>query len=445
MPVNSKHEDYRKYEPEWQRCRDCIEGEQAIKARKTLYLPALSGEDGGERYAGYLKRALFFNACGRTARALSGFLFRKSLQFTPDDSVLLNDFIVSPGGFQAFTRELAAEVIKVGRVGILIDTPLEGGDPRMLQYRAEDIINWGSKDSQIAFLVLREFVEREKRDDPFKVEKIEQYRVLDFENGAYRQRLFQKLKNSDSWFEFSRVFPVRNGTRLDFIPFVIINSIDLSLTPSKPPLLDIVNVNLSHYRSSADLEAGRHFVAFPTPWAAGFDVDDGETLEIGGVAWVTDKTDARAGFLEFTGQGLGALENALEEKEKMMAVLGARLLEAQKKMTEAADTHRLRYAGEQAVLAEIAWNLDAGITKAMQICAWWRGLRDADKFSIVLNKDYAGTQADPALVTALFAALQGSGISYETWFDNLKRWEMIPQSRTLDDELALIEARMPII
>src|SRR5206468_661127 len=135
-----------------------------------------------------------------------------------------------------------------------------------------------------------------------------------------------------------------------FIPFTFVGATSLSPNVDKPPLLDLVEVNLSHYRSSADLEHGRHYTALPTPWVSGMRPDS--NLRIGaGVAWVLEDPTAKAGMLEFTGQGLQALEKALESKEKQMAVLGARLLEMQPRLQETAEAVRLRHNGDAATLS----------------------------------------------------------------------------------------------
>ena len=63
---------------------------------------------------------------------------------------------------------------------------------------------------------------------------------------------------------------------------------------------------------------------------------------------------AHPGLLEFNGQGLKHLENALVEKRKLMVQLGARMLETQKRSTETAEALRLRQAGDSSVLAILA-------------------------------------------------------------------------------------------
>lgn len=45
----------------------------------------------------------------------------------------------------------------------------------------------------------------------------------------------------------------------------------------------------------------------------------------------------KAGFLEFTGQGLMTFERAMDRDERLMAFLGSRLLENNKKVGETAE------------------------------------------------------------------------------------------------------------
>lgn len=448
MPVNSGHPEYKKYAPQWEKCRCVLEGEEAVKEKGQIYLPLVSSKQKADSYASYKKRALFFNAVSRTAQALLGFLFRKPVILTPprQNESFFDSLPVAADNFEIFIKGVSVEIINVGRTGIICDV-FGDGTPRLAKYRAEDVINWqtaieGGK-AELSKVVLRENIE-DFSEDEFEAKNIERYRALDLdENGLYRQRIFVKVK--DEWQQIEEIQPTKNGSRLDFIPFVIINQNNILASVEKPTLIDLVNINLSHYRSSADLEQGRHYTAQPTPVVTGW--DETSQLEIGAnVAWVSDNTDADAKFLEFTGQGLTFLENALKEKENMMAVLGARLLEAQKKGVEAVDTYRIRNAGEQSILSNIAHTLDAGLTWICKVAAAWRGFGDFDRLgelevNVNLNKDYVVTTADAALVTAMFAALQGGAISAETWFYNLKKWEMTPPGQTLDDEMALIEAR----
>ena len=61
MPVNSTHPDYDATIAAWERARDVIAGEDAVKARGERYLPRLA-EQTDEEYKAYKLRASFYSA-----------------------------------------------------------------------------------------------------------------------------------------------------------------------------------------------------------------------------------------------------------------------------------------------------------------------------------------------------------------------------------------------
>ena len=66
--------------------------------------------------------------------------------------------------------------------------------------------------------------------------------------------------------------------------------------------------------------------------------DKSAQLRIGSTtAWVTDTLGATAGYLEFKGDGLMTFERALDRVERLLTVLGSRLLESQKRVSESAE------------------------------------------------------------------------------------------------------------
>ena len=64
----------------WRLVRDVCKGSEAIKAGKERYLPKPNPDDKSAantaRYEDYLKRAVFYNATGRTKHSLVGAAFR---------------------------------------------------------------------------------------------------------------------------------------------------------------------------------------------------------------------------------------------------------------------------------------------------------------------------------------------------------------------------------
>jgi len=454
MPVDTTHKHYDKRIEQWKRCRDTVAGTDAVKGERTKYLPWLTGQDDLE-YGAYLNRALFFNASERTVKGLTGAVFRKqyNLDFPESKKDLLKDITDEMSSVDVLLRKVVHEVVAIGRTGCLVDVTPEGeGDPRtyITQYRAENILNWTldrvNGAMQPVFIALREAYEEPDPNDKFAPKHKHQIRTLVLENGVYMQRIYRKRQTSDGsttneWAQWEEdIIPKMGGKPLDFIPFKFINSDDDSANPCKPPLLDLVDVNLSHYRTSADLEHGAHFTALPTPVLSGFDVK--KTYRIGsGVAWVTDNPQGRAVFLEYTGQGLRALQDIKADKEAQMAVLGARMLEQQKKTAETAETHRLRGLAESGPLAGIVGVVEEAMTAVFR---WYvdfiiPGGSASNNIDLSLNKDFVSSRLTAQEITALMTLVQGNHISQDTFLHNLKEGEVLPDGTTIEEEKDAIE------
>lgn len=454
MPVDSQHSEYKKRLPQWKRCRDTIDGTDAVKGNKTIYLPSLGGQSDDE-YTAYLMRALFYGASGRTVQGLMGAVFRKdyNVQYPFDEQ--LEDITPSGLALKEFSRTVIREVLTTGRLGLLVD--VSDQRPYTSTYSAENIINWQvmkiAGRSQLSMVVLKETYEQERDNDIFTTDTKPQYRVLslEFQNGGgykYKQDIYRKVEahGKEEWVLVpgKTIYPSRSGVPFDYIPFQFINMHDLTTCTDKPPLKELVDVNLSHYRTSADLEHGAHFTALPTPWIAGFDAKN--EYRIGsGVAWVSGDTDAKVGMLEYTGQGLKALEERLGKKETMMAVLGARMLEEPKRAVEAADTQKLRRSGETGSLAAIVGTASDGIKQILKWMAEWSGASEAQlkEIEFELNSDFYDIEMDPQQLTALMGAVQSSHISQDTFLWNLKTGEILPPGRTIEEEKDLIQSEAP--
>jgi hypothetical protein len=230
------------------------------------------------------------------------------------------------------------------------------------------------------------------------------------------------------------IIPLMNGAPLNFIPFICY------FETTRPPILDLVNINLSHFRTDVDLEHGAHFTAVPTPMFSGFDFDDAEPFCLGASGgYAAQNPDAKAWFLEFEGKGLDTLKEIKEEKKAQMSVLGARFLDAEKNQAEATDTVRIRKSGETSVLAAVAQKRARSITRILEIMRDWMGI--SGDVTVELNTDYSDASLTPEQMTALFGMLQGGAISQQTFFYNMKYGEMYEPNLTFEDEQGRIESQ----
>jgi hypothetical protein len=471
--VDTTHKKYASMNDQWFKCRAVASGQKAVHAAGETFLPKLKDQT-AEDYKSYKLRASFFNASWRTISALSGLIFRKPpvVDVAKSTEPMLEDVTMSGIDFQVFAQQTAIEILTTGRIGILVDFPSQSTEgmtqadaeaekirPTMQKYQAESIINWKTarmgNETALFMVVLREDVTL-KPENEFEHKTEVRYRVLDLarrkledkasenEGIVYRVRVF-RIEDKEQQQVGSDLFPLMNGKPLTYIPFYFIGVDDTTPDVDEPPLIDLVDLNLAHYRTGADYAHGLHFTGLPTAVVSGYSPEDkADKLYIGSQsAWTFPDPQAKATFLEFTGQGLQALEKALEKMEQQMAILGARLLTAEKKDAETAQVAQIHRAGESSVLSAIAQTISIGLTKALNMFCEWAG--QPGKWSVSLNRDFLPVGMTPQELTALLVGWQmgAPGLSDEGLFNIFKQREMINDDITLEDEQTRIGSKRP--
>ena len=150
MAVDTPSPEYEAALPRWQRCRDCFEGSDAVKARATAYLPALEGHQvSSQKYDAYKTRAVFYNATARTVAGLLGSVFRAAPSWTFPASIEddLEDVTLMGRPLVSFALMAFNELLVTGRVGVQVDMPKQPAAgattrPYWVLRRAEDILSW---------------------------------------------------------------------------------------------------------------------------------------------------------------------------------------------------------------------------------------------------------------------------------------------------------------
>jgi hypothetical protein len=452
MPVNTEHKDFTKMSPRWSRCCDAYDGQDAVHKNGPNYLPRLKDQQEPD-YQAYLLRTPFYNATYRTITGLVGMLFRQPPKMEVPETLkpMLDDVTMSGDPFHLFVQDIATDALKLGRIGVLVDYPMVNGPqtladaaklnlrPTMQIYEAQSIINWKTSNidnkTVLSLVVLKE--EEKIFEDEFKYRTDPRWRVLDLVNGMYRMRMFERKQDKDV--VISEIYPKMNGAPLNYIPFIFIGTDDVTPEIDEPPLIDLVNMNMSHFRTTADLEHGAHFTGLPTPVITGYSPDTpGEKLYIGSAsAWIFPRPETKVSYLEFSGSGLDSLEKMLAQKEQQMAVLGARMLEPQRRGVEAPETAAIHRKGEESMLASVAQAISLGVLQALKWFADWAKV-DSSSIKYELNRDFYPAPMNPQMLSALVASWQSGAISDQTLFQNLQQAEIIDKDTTLEDEQARI-------
>lgn len=461
MSVKNTHADYNRMSPLWERCRDAVTGQSALHKAGEKYLPKLKGEDDTE-YKARRCRSDFFNATWRTESGLVGMAFRKEpVKELP--GILdgyAKDITMSGVNLDALAEQVVEEVLEVGRCGLLVDHPTMpanvqaitqataegmGHRPFISFYPAESIRNW--KFGRVANawvlvqVVLGETVEVLK--DEFETKSEDRYRVLDLDDGDfYRQRVFKVEDGKDILLE-GPIYPLMNGKPMREIPFAIIGRSGKGDQIDEPPLIDLVDANLAHYQLNADYRHGLHFTALPTLFLSGMTEEEGKPIYIGGSAAITSAhPDAKGMFIEYTGQGLGAISVALKELEQRMAILGARMIADETRQAETLGATQIKRVGENSILARIVIAASEAIEWALGIMGRWADSAGEVKYQITREFNPLGLSAQD--MTAMFAGVQQGLISEREAFELLQRGDVIDGQKPYEEHQEEIAANPPL-
>lgn len=432
------HPDYLYWAPIWARIRDAELGEIQVKSKGASYLPKQQGHD-WEQYRSYLQRATFFNMTSKTLNALYGSLFRRTPvvtgwkpkgRFTKDGMSL-----------HLTAKTAAKEVLTVGRYGLLVDAPADGhGKPYVASYTAENIIDWEMAEIdgvwQYIRVVLREAsFDRTKDASPHQTTT--RFRVLSLQPspagwqyavGLFEDRTGTGVPDMRSLPDVSYVPTVR-GRPLQYIPFIAIGPFSNTADVAKPPLLDIVTLNFSHYQSYAQLEQGRFYTANPVYTVSSGTADDesGEYYVGPDMVWELGK-DGQAEILEFSGQGLSSLENALEVKEQQAAAIGARMMPSNDGPGQSDNALQVLEQNEQSLLLNLSDCLDEAFTTVMHWLADWNNvpMEKIAETTFEVAREFTTKKAGARELRAVVQMYKDGVLPLTVLFDYLRKNDVIP-------------------
>lgn len=463
--VTTRHPEYDAYIQRWMRVCDVVAGQDAVKARRELYLPNPSGSPrmgadaeqinaSTDRYNSYLQRALFVPFVSRTLSALCGIAFAKfpEIILPPEIEALADNVDGSGRGLVNQSQRTLRDVLSTGRAGLLVDfphvaTPLSvaeaqriGALPQIRRYTAQQVINWDTSiidgRRQLSFVVIEELGSVR---DGFEVQRSVWHRVLRLDNGIYVQqqvhgKSVETFTPTDS-----------GGHPLRKIPFIFVGSEANDETPDVPPMLATADVNIAHYRNSADHEESVFTVGQPMYAAAGVTQQWADDQARSGVS-----LGSRVLFALPLGASVQILQpqpntmarEAMAEKERQLIALGSRLIDSSAGALTATQINadaRATYS----VLSAVADNVSAAYTNALRDAMLFSG-GDPDTASFAIPTDFVTSGFDPQALTALIAAFQGGVLPQSELFGNLRRLGIVDTAKT-DQELAEeIDAQQPL-
>jgi hypothetical protein len=271
---------------------------------------------------------------------------------------------------------------------------------------------------------------------PWERKRVEQVRVL--YPGAYE--IWRKVGESNSWQVHEE-----GTTGLAKITLVPVYLNRTGFMQGEPPLEDLADLNLAHWRRSSDLENILHVAGVPILFGVGFSLENGDKLVIGASTMASaSDPNAKLSYVEHSGKGIGAMREGLKDLEFQMQVQGLELL-IPRPGSETATGRAIDQAAMHAPLAMMAWALKDALEQAFSFLGEYFALGEDAGGSLTVNTDFGVSMRDAADLQTLIAAVNAGHITRGTFLKELKRRGVLSDDIVPEDEVARLEMEAPAL
>lgn len=463
--INSTHPDYDDALPDWEKVDNVIDGDVNQYLRNVAKCESTQQKK-TDRQKEYEEGAILHNFTLRTRDGMQGAMFLRTPTIElPDNLNYLKDNADGNGlGLEQHMQESADQVLRKGRAGLLVDMPtteeaptiaqMERGEmvPRIQMYKAEDILNWRTVRFGSINKLMR-IVVREEYDASlfgFNSDYIPQYqyRVLGLDDsGLYYQEVWYADKQGS--FESGgniRIEPIANGSRLNYIPFFFEGADNNTYRIGTKPLLPIAELNVGHYRNSADTEENSFvcsqamlIIALSEQVDAKVFADENPNgVQVGSRRGLNVGPRGDAKFIQ--AEESDKAMRLMEKKEEQAIQLGAQLITPSRQVT--AETARIQQGANGSILSSISTNISDAYRKAIAACQDFLGSNG--EFQLQLTQDFF-YESLTAQERAQWVSEIMTGITpVELYYSRLRQTGEYPEDATNEEIERMLSEQPPM-
>ena len=424
--------------PDWGVMAAVTRGTNYIRDLSETYLPQEPRED-EDAYRTRVDRSVLSPYTSRLIETAAGAILRKPIQIDGDPywQALANDIDGLGSNINEYALRALVSSLTYGHSAILVDYPAAAGARNLAEERAmgrrpyfvhvdaPQIWGWRKETGTNRLLQVRIHDYDVRPLNEFGEEQVEEMRVI------YPGKYDLYTLGQDV-VEFSAT----GGYSLDEIPLVPIYSNRRGLLVSQPPLLDIANLNITHYQRQADLIHALHIAAMPTLVLEGWDDTTGSSTM--GVNYaIAMQPGNKAYYVQADATSFDAQMNELESLASQMSTLGVTKLFGQKFVAESAEAKRIDQAQSNSVLSILSQELESCLNQAFAFAARYVGLEPP---TIVVDRDFDYYRLIGQDVAVLAQLNEMGKISNTTLLEVLRRGEILPDTIDVEGEVAAAAA-----
>ena len=441
----------------WEIMKAVTLGTEYLRDNSEAFLPLEPRED-YEAYLSRVNRAVFSPYTQRLIRAAAGLILRKPITIDGDSywTDIFNKNVDGCGSdLDEYARRNLICALTYGHSHTLVDFPAPTGARSLAEERAENrrpywidvdptnIYGW-RLDREVNYGDLIQVRIAEKAVVPegeFGEVVYNQVRVI--EPGQYR---VYRQKESDSTLygtetgfsgQFTAPITPKDYELVDSgefslgeVPLVTVYTNKTDTLTSKPPLLDIAYLNLSHFQRQADLIHSLHVASQPMLILEGWD-DQTKDMSVSVNYAMATQPGNKVYYVEPASTAFEAQAAEIQELEKQMASLGISTLSQQKFVAESADARRLDRVDTNSMLSMVALDLEQKLQKAFNYSAQYLGITPPE---VTINKDFDIDRLIGQDIAALTSLFEQGVLDRTEYRQILVQGEVLPSANEFTSE-----------
>lgn len=412
--------------------------------------PGDKSQENIKRNEDYKKHALFYAFASYTLAGLVGEIFAKDpvIDLPEGINYLIKKADDNGNSILQVSQTTTREIIKKGRAGLFVTFPdvegiISAEDAANItatinHVDANRIINWQTDGVKLTLVVFKENIESLK-DDGFTRVIQPSCRELRLVGGVFVDRKWIK-NNEGEWIVKSEKIPKNHeGNNWAEVPFCFVGSENNDSRIDGTNMSDLVNINISHYRNSADYEDNVWYSGQSQPWMSGIDESHIEMMKKEGV-YVGSRhlmpvpSGESFGFASADPNPLA--RQAMQDKIDLAIAIGSRLIQSGgtvKTATQSAGEQRISVS----ILSLISSNVSDAYKKSIDFVGQYMGV-DTDSVAFELNKDFIPETASSADIKEMIAGWIGGAIpegEYIRYMQSIGRFDSKKSIEEISEEL----------
>jgi hypothetical protein len=435
----------------WPLVEDLVEDSAAMQARRSSWLPKEKQEE-QQDYDNRVLRSILFGAYRDTLTTLAGKPFSREVVLTGDElpeklAGIPNNVDMTGRGLSDFLKSALWGGMQYGLVHGLCDFPENpnrgmGPDPphlrpRFVLYRAPQVLGWRTETID-GVPILSQVRLRETKTinvGDFGEEEVQQIRVYERD----RWRLYEKRKGDKDY------QPIDDWKAHSFgsVPLVTLYMNRTGLMEGSPPLYDLAELNLAHFRSNSQQTNIVHFIRCGILMAAGFDKDTLKSIVVSPKTFVKTNKDAREvelKYVEHTGRAVEAGRQELAALKEEMQVLGLKPL-IERAVGGTATAHVYHESRHPSAIQSWVLALQSWAQMLFELAGRWAKAEVPADFKVDVFNDFGLSAKDRQDAEVLLKMSQpgedGSPpkITHATFLQEMKRRGILGENVNVDQEV----------